>query len=429
MAKTTLPRRPIARKVRSSRSITRKSSRQAEASQALRKFRNGLVITAEVSGALTFISALLSIVVNEIRFAQWNLSFLAIATPSDLLSSGFLSLAVMVPTVILSGCTMGMYIISLNISSKIHRIIVNIVVAILLSCLIFFYVGNRFFCQCQITWWLIYSPTLAFGSPTKMLTNVMFWHWLVIGLYPAFLIIAVYLFRKKGSILRWLAAAIAMLSFSIASSSALSRSSLPMALYAYRETPTAECPYGGAVEWIGASSLVVTCVYSKQVWNREGATMVDAGQMQAHIIDVNRPLRRAPIDIRATDWQKSEDGPFGTSDYGSIEAIYTKWEKDPSSKSLYRIWILYSIVDQYKTREYYLSDIEMDCSSFSKRMIALWNMSRPNIIGAESSYDPSVSIGTYLYENQFFNSDYNLPPAVCHGNLDGKLVHGKDLPK
>ena len=66
-----------------------------------RKIRPFLVVTAELSGALTLAGAIISILFNSIKFNRWGLNFVEIATASDILMSGIrfaeLALGLVVP--------------------------------------------------------------------------------------------------------------------------------------------------------------------------------------------------------------------------------------------------------------------------------------------------------------------------------------------
>jgi len=56
-----------------------------------------LLRVAQISGALTFIGAISSVLANTLIFAMWGLSFASIATPSDILMSGINSLFFLIP--------------------------------------------------------------------------------------------------------------------------------------------------------------------------------------------------------------------------------------------------------------------------------------------------------------------------------------------
>jgi len=53
-----------------------------------KQFRPIIVVTAEISSLLLVVGALLSVALNTVLFARWDINFLSVATPGDILMSG-----------------------------------------------------------------------------------------------------------------------------------------------------------------------------------------------------------------------------------------------------------------------------------------------------------------------------------------------------
>jgi hypothetical protein len=362
-----------------------------------------IVLTAEVSGLVTFVGALFSVVFNSIAFSSMGLSFVDIATPSDLLMSG----------IKLAGTFLIVLAVSLGLSLPIYLVLRRLRrVPDRVWKWAFAITGTV--CAAAAAWEALSVAELAGGS-----RGIGAWFEILLLAYFPLLALAMLVsgaqFERPWRFAAYAALAVALtLVFSISVYSKYWRGYTNDNLYVAYQDGDDRCDGELRAAWIGSSSIVAECGAGFdgrdiRVINRSSVNVMTEAAYRHNEREALYASHRQYDPSRQRDWRHLGDGLYydkGRSGDGKKIAAFVDILDVERRGKMASLWL--GIVDPGPDSSGgIVIDIAVDCDAnkSSKRAAYLFKNGSPGAMRGDE----------YILDD--FDLPLNVARAACWGQL------------